>query len=49
MVFVLKMLLLRLPVGRGGVINSPDSGFFLGVESWATAHGRYRCAPKHTF
>ena len=22
------MLLLRLPVGRGGVINSPDSVFF---------------------
>ena len=30
---------LRLPVGRGGVINSPRSVFwvFLGVESWATA------------
>ena len=40
-------LLLRLPVGRGGVINSPRSvflGFFLGVESWATAYGLYRCA-----
>ena len=39
MVFVLKMLLLRLPVGRGGVINSPDSVFFfgcrkLGYRSW---------------
>ena len=33
------MYLLRLPVGRGGVINSADSVFFLGVEIWATAHG----------
>ena len=36
--------LLRLPVGRGGVINSPRSVFlcfyfFFGVQSWATAHG----------
>ena len=38
--------LLRLPVGRGGVINSPRSiflfSFFFSVESWAAAHGRYR-------
>ena len=40
--------LLRLPVGRGGVINSPRSiflfSFFFRVESWAAAHGLYRCA-----
>ena len=41
-------LLLRLPVGRGGVINSPRSiflfSFFFRFESWAAAHGLYRCA-----
>ena len=41
------ILLLRLPVGRG-VINSPRSiflfSFFFRVESWAAAHGLYRCA-----
>ena len=35
--------LLRLPVGRGGVINSPRSiflfCFFFDDESWAAAHG----------
>ena len=39
--------LLCLPVERGGVINSPRSiflGFFFRVESWAAAHGLYRCA-----
>ena len=43
----LLQFLLRLPVGRGGVINSPRSiflGFFFRVESWAAAHGLYRCA-----
>ena len=38
----------RLPVGRGGVINSPRSiflfSFYFGVESWVAAHGLYRCA-----
>ena len=66
-------LLLRLPVGRGGVINSPRSVFLCfyysacrrrggvlkcprffffyfffrcrkSAESWAAAHGLYRCA-----
>ena len=32
-------LLLRLPVGRGGVLNSPRFCFFFDVESRATAHG----------
>ena len=32
-------LLLRLPVGRGGVINSPRFRFFSRVESRRTAHG----------
>ena len=37
----LSFSLLRLPVGRGGVINSPRSIFlfFFGVRSWAAAHG----------
>ena len=39
----LKILLLRLPVGYGGVLNSPGFCFFFGVESWAAAHGLYRC------
>ena len=36
-----RLLLLRLPVGRGVVVNSPRFCFFLfvNVESWATAHG----------
>ena len=34
-----SQLLLRLPVGRGGVLNSPRFCFFSRVESWATAHG----------
>ena len=31
----------NLPVGHGGVVNSPVSVFFylFNVESWATAHG----------
>ena len=35
------LLLLRLPVGHGGVVNSPRFCFFLfvNVESWATARG----------
>ena len=39
-----KSLLLRLSVVHGGVVNSPRFCFFLfvNVESWATAHGRYR-------
>ena len=37
-------LLLRLPVGYGGVLNSPHFCFFSHVESRATAHGLYRCA-----
>ena len=32
-------LLLRLPVGRGGVINSPRFCFFSRVESRRNAHG----------
>ena len=32
-------LLLRLPVGRGGVINSPRFYSFSRVEIQATAHG----------
>ena len=35
--------LLRLPVGYGGVLNSPRFCFFFRVESRATAHGLYRC------
>ena len=32
-------------MGRGGVLNSPRFWvFFVNVESWATAHGWYRCA-----
>ena len=42
--FLKKYLLLRLPVGYGGVLNSPRFWFFFRVESWATAHGLYRCA-----
>ena len=34
-----KVFLLRLPVGRGGVINSPRFWFFFRVESRRTAHG----------
>ena len=33
------LLLLRLPVGYGGVLNSPRFCFFSRVESRATAHG----------
>ena len=43
----MSFLLLRLPVGYGGVLNSPRFCFFIfffRVESWATAHGLYRCA-----
>ena len=42
--FVIFCLLLRLPVGYGGVLNSPRFCFFSRVESRATAHGWYRCA-----
>ena len=31
--------LLRLPVGRGGVLNSPRFCFFFGVRSRRSAHG----------
>ena len=41
-------LLLRLPVGRGGVLNSPRFCFFFDVESRASAHGRYRCSSGYT-
>ena len=34
-----RYLLLRLPVGYGGVLNSPRFCFFSRVESRATAHG----------
>ena len=48
MAFQKHILLLRLPVGRGGVINSPRSvflfSFFFRVESGAAAHGCCRCA-----
>ena len=37
--FVYGWLLLRLPVGYGGVLNSPRFCFFPRVESRATAHG----------
>ena len=36
------ILLLRVPVGRDGVVNSPRFCVFfsfVNVESWATAHG----------
>ena len=45
--FARETLLLRLPVGYGGVLNSPRFCFFyffFRVESRATAHGLYRCA-----
>ena len=29
---------------RGGVLKCPCFCFFFGVESWAAAHGLYRCA-----
>ena len=29
---------------RGGVLKWPRFWFFFGVESWAAAHGLYRCA-----
>ena len=32
-------LLLRLPVGRGGVLNSSRFCFFFGVRSRRSAHG----------
>ena len=41
-----KILLFRLPIGHGGVINSPRLvflGFFSGVTSRATAHRLYHC------
>ena len=39
-----ELRLLRLPVGRGGIINSPRFCFSSCVESRRTAHGWYRCA-----
>ena len=33
---------------RGGVLKCPVSVFFFGVESWAAAHGLYRCTDCYT-